>query len=469
MAMTVGYPVRVQGRLDAPSRWLWLVKWLLALPHYIVLVFLWIGFVAVSLVAFVAVLATGRYPRALFDYNVGVLRWTWRVTYYAYGALGTDRYPPFSLDDVPDYPARLDIDYPDHLSRGLVLVKWWLLALPHYLVIGFFLGGSTWVAQQEDWTFNTGGPGLIGLLVLVAAVVLAVTGSYPRSVFDFVLGMNRWVLRVAAYAGLMTDAYPPFRLDMGGDDPGALAVQNRPAPPAGTVPDSPAVQAPPAPPPSAVSAGRVVGAVVVGIIGLTGLGLLAGGLGVLAVDRTQRDDTGYLTADWQRLSTGTAALVSEDIDLRIDGGPDVRADDLLGDVRLRVTSEGSRPVFVGIAEANAVRPYLGGFGHDVVTGVGLGDTTYRRVAGGATASAPTEQTLWAASTVGTGQQTLTWTPDDGRWVLVVMNADGLPGLTVTAQAGAEIPVLTWVAVGLLVGGGLIVLVSAVVVVLLLRR
>lgn len=469
MAATVGYPVRVQGRLDAPSRWLWLVKWLLALPHYIVLVFLWIGFVAVSLVAFVAVLATGRYPRALFDYNVGVLRWTWRVTYYAYGALGTDRYPPFSLDDVPDYPARLDVDYPDHLSRGLVLVKWWLLALPHYLVVGFFLGGSTLVVQQEDWTFNTGGPGLIGLLVLVAAVVLAVTGSYPRSVFDFVLGMNRWVLRVAAYAGLMTDAYPPFRLDMGGDDPGALAVQNRPAPPAGGVPGSPEEQAPPAPPPSPVSAGRVVGAVVVGVIGLTGLGLLTGGLGVLAVDRTQRDDTGYLTGDWQRLSTGTAALVSEDIDLRIDGAPDVRADDLLGDVRLRVTSESGRPVFVGLAETDAVRPYLAGFGHDVVSGVGFGDTGYRRLAGDVTAPAPAEQGFWAASTVGAGQQTLTWTPDEGRWVLVAMNADGLPGLTVTAQAGAQIPVLTWVAVGLLVTGGLIVLVSAVVVVLLLRR
>lgn len=124
---------------------------------------------------------------------------------------------------------------------------------------------------------------------------------------------------------------------------------------------------------------------------------------------------------------------------------------------------------MGIAEANAVRPYLARFGHDVVTGVGFGNTTYRRVVGGVAASAPTEQAFWAASTVGTGQQTLTWSPDEGRWVLVVMNADGLPGLTVTAQAGAEIPVLTWVAVGLLVAGGLVVLVSTVVVVLLLRR
>jgi hypothetical protein len=214
------YPVRVQGQLDAQqSRWLWLVKWLLALPHFVILVFLWIAFVLVSLAAWVAIVATERYPRRLFDFNVGVLRWTWRVQYYSYGALATDRYPPFTLDDVPDYPARLDVPYPEHLSRGLALVKSWLLAIPHYLVIGFFLGGGVWAIghAEDDGRLGTG---LIGILVLVAAFVLAFTGRYPRSIFDLVLGLNRWVLRVAAYAALMTDAYPPFRLDMGGEDPG---------------------------------------------------------------------------------------------------------------------------------------------------------------------------------------------------------------------------------------------------------
>jgi hypothetical protein len=209
--MSTTYPVRVDAHLEQGlSRWLWLVKWILAIPHYIVLVFLWIGFVLVSIVALFAILFTTRYPRALFDYNVGVLRWTWRVSYYAYGALGTDRYPPFTLKDVPDYPARLDVAYPERLSRGLVLVKWWLLAIPHYVVLSFFVGGG--------FSRSAGG-GLIGILVLIAAVVLLFRSTYPQSIFDLVVGMHRWVYRVAAYAGLMTDDYPPFRLDQGGADP----------------------------------------------------------------------------------------------------------------------------------------------------------------------------------------------------------------------------------------------------------
>jgi hypothetical protein len=206
------YPVRVDGTLDRHlSRWLWLVKWFLAIPHYVVLAFLWLAFAVLSVVAFFAILFTGRYPRVIFDFNVGVLRWTWRVQYYSYAALATDRYPPFSLSDDPAYPARLQVEYPQRLSRGLVLVKWWLLAIPHYLVVALFIGG----------TYTIWHSGLIGILVLIAAVIVAVTGSYLEPVFDFVLGMNRWVLRVAAYAALMTDRYPPFQLDMGGTDPGS--------------------------------------------------------------------------------------------------------------------------------------------------------------------------------------------------------------------------------------------------------
>ncbi len=223
-APSIGYPLRLEGAIDRPlSRGLWLVKWLLAIPHYVILAFLWIALLASTVIALFAILFTGRYPRSVFEFNVGVLRWSWRVGFYSYSALATDRYPPFTLADVPDYPARLEVDYPQSLSRGLALVKWWLLAIPHYLVVAVFIdaGWGVWGSGHE-WALLPPG-GLISLMVLIAAVVLLFTARYPKAIYDFVLGMNRWVFRVAAYCLLMTDRYPPFRLDMGGTEPSAGA------------------------------------------------------------------------------------------------------------------------------------------------------------------------------------------------------------------------------------------------------
>src|SRR5215217_1036688 len=234
------YPVRVDAALDPSlSRWLWLVKWLLLIPHVVVLVFLWVAFVAVTVIAFFAILFTGRYPRGLFEFNVGVMRWSWRVHYYGYWALGTDRYPPFTLDEVPDYPAHLDVTYPERLSRGLIFVKW-LLAIPHFLVLAVFVGGGLWLGTRGGYTNDSwdnasnAGWSLVGLLVLIAAIALLFTGRYPKPLYDFVLGMDRWALRVAAYTALMTDRYPPFRLDQGGTDPGSVPVRPIGPSPVGT-------------------------------------------------------------------------------------------------------------------------------------------------------------------------------------------------------------------------------------------
>ena len=214
-------PVRLDAHLDPDlSRWLWLVKWFLAIPHFVVLAFLWLAFVVLTVVAGFTILFTGRYPEQIFDFNVGVMRWTWRVSYYATtGGLGTDRYPPFSLHPDPSYPASLHIDRPGELSRGLVLVKWWLLAIPHYLIIGLFTGSAFWTMSGDDAVRSSpSSGGLLGVLVVIAGLILLFRSCYPPRLFDLIIGLNRWIFRVIAYAALMTDTYPPFQLDQGGTE-----------------------------------------------------------------------------------------------------------------------------------------------------------------------------------------------------------------------------------------------------------
>ena len=211
---TTPYPVHLDGELDEHlSRWLWLVKWILVVPHVIVLAFLWLAVFVLTFVAGFAILFTGRYPRRIFDFNVGVMRWTWRISFYAISAFGTDRYPPFTLKHDPAFPADLDIEYPEHLSRGLVLVKWWLLAIPHYVVVAVLAGGIGGMHL-----------GLNSVLAVIAGGFLLFTATYPKDLFNLVMGFNRWAYRVLAYAALMRDEYPPFRLDMGPHDPGALVA-----------------------------------------------------------------------------------------------------------------------------------------------------------------------------------------------------------------------------------------------------
>ncbi|HWB21977.1 MAG TPA: DUF4389 domain-containing protein [Gaiellaceae bacterium] len=213
MSAVPSYPLHLEGELQPNlSRWLWLVKWFLAIPHFVVLAFLWIGAIFATIWAFFALLFTGRYPRGIFNYNVGVLRWTWRVEFYCCSAIGTDTYPPFTRADVPDFPAHLSVDYPEHQRRGLPLIGWWLAGIPQYVIAGILAGGASGTVSRY------GSTGLIGVLVLVAGVLLLFRGTYPRGIFDLIMGFNRWVFRVGGYALLMTPEYPPFRLDQGGSE-----------------------------------------------------------------------------------------------------------------------------------------------------------------------------------------------------------------------------------------------------------
>lgn len=205
LAPVSAYPVRLEGEPTEPlSRWLWLVKWLLLIPHFVCLFFLFVTLVLATIAAFFVLLFTGRYPRGLFNWNVGVLRWAWRVSFYGYSALGTDRYPPFTMGEAPDYPATLEIDYPEEQRRGLPLIGWWLVGIPQYTIGGLLAGGA--------WAH---GPGLVGVLVFVIAMLLLFKSRYPRDIFEVAMGFNRWVMRVAAYGLLMTPQYPPFRVDSG--------------------------------------------------------------------------------------------------------------------------------------------------------------------------------------------------------------------------------------------------------------
>ena len=196
------FPLSFQAEYaESLSPVLWLVKWFLLIPHYVVLGFLWVGFACSWGISLVVILFTGRYPKGLFEYNVGVLRWTWRVGFYGYQALGTDVYPPFTLRSG-GYPADLDVPYPAKLSRRLAVVKWWLLAIPHYLIVGILLGGIC-----------VHGGGLVLLLTVFAGIMLLFTSRYPKDIFPIVIGADRWAFRVLVYVSLMTDRYPPFRLE----------------------------------------------------------------------------------------------------------------------------------------------------------------------------------------------------------------------------------------------------------------
>jgi hypothetical protein len=197
MTTTLDDPVRVRGAIEEPKRWLWLLKWcVLAVPHYPILIALYLVYPFAVFVAGVAILVTGRYPRPIFEFNVGVLRWSWRVMNYRFPMNTTDKYPPFTLASRPDYPGDLEVDYPEQLARWPVLVKWWLLAFPQIIIC--------WAMEP-----------VLQVVCFFAAWSLLFKGTVNQGMFDFLMGMVRYRYRVAVYVSLMRDEYPPFRMDLG--------------------------------------------------------------------------------------------------------------------------------------------------------------------------------------------------------------------------------------------------------------
>ncbi len=216
-------------------------------------------------------------------------------------------------------------------------------------------------------------------------------------------------------------------------------------------------------PPSRWSAGRIVSVIVGAVLVLMSLGALAGGGTVLWADQTLRQD-GYLTASTGNVNTTGYAVTSDSVDLH--GGPaDWVATSALGRVRIQVTpANPARPVFVGVAPADAVRSYLAGAHYLTLTGFASDHETYVLHEGNAVPQRPGSAHIWAAQASGTGTQTLVWTARHGDWMVVVMNASASPGVSFSATAGATVPALTGIAIGLLTGG-VIVLILGVVLIL----
>ena len=186
------YPVRLDVEYpEGLSRWKIFVKWLLAIPHFIIVYILQIVNSVLVFIAFLAILFTKKWPRGMFDFSLQIHRWTANVLAYSLLLL-RDEYPPFS-GDIGEYPLVLDVEYREDLSRWMIFVKW-LLVLPHVIILTF-LGIAAF------------------FVVVIAWFAILFTGRYPRSMFDFVVGTYRWLTRVSAYSSwFMTDRYPPFSL-----------------------------------------------------------------------------------------------------------------------------------------------------------------------------------------------------------------------------------------------------------------
>ena len=228
------------------------------------------------------------------------------------------------------------------------------------------------------------------------------------------------------------------------------------------------------PPPPTVAArhsdwtgGRIAALLTGALLGLVGMGLFGGGATGLWADRTQREG-GYVTTDVHKFSTAGSALATERTHLGGAGFGWLYAPSLLGKVRVRVTpATAGSPLFVGIARSSDVDRYLAGVNHTVISEF-WGDKV-EPVGGGRLTSPPGAQHFWAASSTGSGARTVTWKPVGGSWTVVVLNADGRPGVAIGADLGARVPTLPWIALGFFVAGAVLMVGGVLLVVSAIRR
>ncbi len=187
---SAAFPVRFDVNYPELMSRLTFLKWIMVIPHLIILYALNIVWEVLSLIALFAILITGAYPQGLFDFNYGIMRWQANVT--AYGQLLRDEYPPFSFD-AGLYPVTLEIDTPTNLNRFAPLYKW-ILAIPHLIIVSVL--------------------GFVAIFaVIYGGIMVLVSGKYPEGAFNFVVGVQRWSVRVTAYIFFMHDQYPPFSMD----------------------------------------------------------------------------------------------------------------------------------------------------------------------------------------------------------------------------------------------------------------
>jgi hypothetical protein len=291
--------------------------------------------------------------------------------------------------------------------------------------------------------------GVVTVGVLIAGLSLLFTARYPRGLYDLLVGVARWNLRVLAYLILLTPSYPPFRLDQGElepDDPSGPAGAGEPATPA-----DPAFPARPDRPAHGSTAGAVTALVAGAVLLLPAAGLGTAGVALLTFDG-MRDSSGYVTSPVVRASSSAAAITADGI--TIEGG-DFWARNLadVGGVRITAASTTGKPVFIGIARQTEVESWLSGTALDNIVDVTDGEVRYDRTAGTVRAvTAPAEQDFWLASTTGADNATLEWQATDGRYTVVLANADGSVDVAARVRGSAQIPDLTALGGGVLGAG-----------------